>query len=331
MTSPFTHFFPASTRVLARLTTGLLFCLALSASAQTSTDGLMMSKGSLCTVVQYSHDQWDHYWEGPKKRQNLNIGTVTTQSTTLMAAYGLVKNVNIMAALPYIWTHASAGTLHSNRGFQDVSVGVKWRPLEKEVPFGKISLFTVAGFSTPTSNYVADFLPLSIGMRSTTASIRGIAHYRTKPGLFLTVQGGYIRRSNIAIDRTAYYTDRQYNTNEVWMPDVAEFSMRTGYLGKHLTVEALLTRFTALGGYDIRRNDMPFPSNLMQATKVGANVLYRTFFDKNLSVTASYFHTTHGRNVGQSGTITAGLQYVFKLRKTVSPATESNLPEYLNN
>jgi hypothetical protein len=48
-------------------------------------------------------------------------------------------------------------------------------------------------------------------------------------------------------------------------------------------------------------------------------------------VAAGYFYTTHGRNVGQSTTLTAGVQYVFKLAKSATPATDANLPDYLNN
>jgi hypothetical protein len=280
-------------------------------SAQTATDGLMMAKGQVCVMAVYTHDRWQEYWEGTLKRENYNIGKVTTQSLGVMAAAGITKHVNIMASLPYVSTHASAGTLNGRQGFQDASVAVKVRPFEKDVLAGKLSAMTVIGFSTPVSKYVADYLPMSIGLRSTTGSARGIIHYKHKTGIFTTIQAGYIRRSNITIDRYAYYTDRQYTTNEVWMPDVANYSARAGYYSKKLIAEAWVDHMQTLGGTDIRRNDMPFPSNRMIATRVGVMGTYRLPFVKNLSVLSSVGYTVAGRNMGQSTSISGGLSYII--------------------
>ena len=49
-----------------------------SASAQTITDHLMMPKKDFCTGFMYTYDQWKNYWEGSLKRDNQNIGTLTT-------------------------------------------------------------------------------------------------------------------------------------------------------------------------------------------------------------------------------------------------------------
>lgn len=43
-----------------------------SARAQTIDDGVMMAKGELFAGDIYTHDQWDHYWEGGL------IGTMAT-------------------------------------------------------------------------------------------------------------------------------------------------------------------------------------------------------------------------------------------------------------
>ena len=47
----------------------LLFSTFLSAAAQSPTDGLMMPKGTLCSMVGYSNSRWDNYWEGDKNAQ----------------------------------------------------------------------------------------------------------------------------------------------------------------------------------------------------------------------------------------------------------------------
>jgi hypothetical protein len=312
---PFTQEQPAKNQSSHFLSLLVLFTTIILAatpvSAQTFTDGLMMSKGKVCVMAVYTHDRWQDYWEGTLKRENFNIGKVTTQSVGVMAAAGITKHVNIMASLPYITTQASAGTLHGRQGIQDASVGLKVRPFEKDVFFGKLSAMTVLGFSTPASNYVTDYLPMSVGLGTTTGSLRGILHYKTNIGAFATLQAGYIHRSNIKIDRYSYYTDRQYMTNEVWMPDVASYSARAGYYSTQLIAEAWIDHMQTLGGTDIRRNDMPFPSNRMIATRVGVMGTYRLPFAKNLSVLSSVGYVVAGRNVGQSTSISGGLSYII--------------------
>src|SRR4026207_2000328 len=84
---------------------------------------------ALRTGLLYARDSWSNYWEGGLKRDNENIGTVTTQSVTWMAAYGVTDRLSVMAALPYVWTHASQGPLHGMRGLQDVTFAAKYRLL----------------------------------------------------------------------------------------------------------------------------------------------------------------------------------------------------------
>jgi hypothetical protein len=183
----------------------------------------------------------------------------------------------------------------------------------------------VLGFSTPLSNYQPDFLPLSIGLHSTTGSLRGILHYQTDLGFFATVQCGYIRRSNIKIDRNSYYSDRQHNTNEVEVPDAVSFSPRIGFTKPNIIAEIWYDNFYSLSGNDIRRNDMPFPTNAMRAEKVGVFALYRFGFVPGFGLTGAASYTTYGRNVGQSTSFTAGLTYVFSVWSDKKRAVDTSI------
>ncbi len=60
--------------------------------AQTVDDGIMMNKKQWCNGLTYMHSSWNEYWEGTLKRDNLNLGTVTTQSMMLMSNYGITDN-----------------------------------------------------------------------------------------------------------------------------------------------------------------------------------------------------------------------------------------------
>jgi hypothetical protein len=66
-----------------------------------------------------------------------------------------------------------------------------------------------------------------------------------------------------------------------------------------------------LGGGDIRRQDMPFVSNRMNASKLGAMVMYPIPKLQRLAVQASYAYVLTGRNVGQSQTFTTGVFYLL--------------------
>lgn len=286
-----------------------------AASAQTDMDAIMMNKKQFCQGIMYDYSSWDHYWEGTFKRDNGNLGTVSTQAFMYMPNYGITNNLNVMASVPYVWTKASEGVLHGMSGMQDLSVYVKWRPLVKSFGKNKFSLFTVGGFTTPLSNYVIEFLPMSIGLGSTNLSARGMIDYR-RDHFTATVSATYTWRSNVTLDKDAYYDTELHLTDEVEMPNVTMYQLRTGYRGKYLIAEALLTKTTTLGGYDISKNNgQLYPNLKMNSTVVGVNVKYTLKQFTNLAFTAGGGYTVAGRNVGQSKTFGVGAYYLIYLGK----------------
>ena len=119
-----------ATRAMAPLV--LLSLCAAPLRSQTIDDGIMMPKKALCTGFMYGHDSWDQYWEGTLKRGNGNIGTVTTETLSWGGDYGVTDRLNVIAMVPYVWTSASQGTLHGQKGFQDLTVAVKYNLLETD-------------------------------------------------------------------------------------------------------------------------------------------------------------------------------------------------------
>ena len=288
--------------------------IAQLCSAQTDQDAIMMNKIQFCNGPMYSYAVWNHYWEGTFKRTNENLGTVTTQSVMYMANYGITGKLNVMAGAPNVWTNASAGTLHSSNGLQDISVIVKWKPITWSFAENKLSVFAIGGFSTPLTNYQIDYLPITIGLGSTNLTGRVMADFQHKR-FTVTASAAYIWRSNVKIDRSAYYDTQMHLTNDVKMPDAAQFQLRTGYRGKYILAEALVTNLTTLGGFDITRNNMPFPSNRMNMTTVGASIKYTLKSYTHLSLLAGANYTVAGRNVGQSRAFNLGAFYAFYFKK----------------
>ncbi len=282
--------------------------------AQTDMDAILMGRRQLCIGPMFSHSSWTHYWEGTLKRDNPNLGKVSTRMYALMGAYGVTDNLNLLFGVPYVVTRASGGTLAGQRGVQDLSLYAKWMPLEKDLGKGTFSLYTIGGVSFPLGNYTPDFLPMSIGLRSKTASLRLMMDYQLGD-YFITGSWTQVFRSNINLDRDSYYTTHYIQSSEVEMPDASNYQLRAGYRSAKLIAEGVLNRWTTLGGFDITRNNMPFPSNRMNATTLGVNFKYVVTADHALSLTGGYNRAISGRNMGQASTLNAGIFYIIEFTK----------------
>ena len=300
--------------------TMLLYCLSSpQVNAQTDMDAITLKKSVLCVGGMYVNDKWDEYWEGTFKRNNRNIGTLTTQMFAVAGAYGVTDKLNVMFMAPYVKTKASRGTLAGLDGIQDLSLMAKYKAAETKFGNGsRLTVFAIGRVSFPLTNYVADFVPLSIGFRSKTAGIRGMVDYQLKK-FFVTASGAYTLRSNIDIDRESYYTTEMHNTNEVEMPNTTDYSVRAGFRSKYLIAEAIFSDMYTLGGFDIRKNDMPFPSNKMNARRIGAGFKYTSKKIRGLEIVGGAMYTLHGRNVGQSTTFNGGVFYLMDLKSGNRP------------
>ncbi len=283
------------------------------ASAQTDADAIMIPKNYFCAGAMYSYGSWTNYWEGTLKRNNLNIGRVSTNMYVAMANYGITNRLNVLVSVPYVTTNASAGTLSGMHGFQDLSATIKWMPLRTGIGNGQFSVYAIGTGVLPLSNYVADFMPTSIGIHSKQLAGRLLLDYKYHH-FFVTGSGQYAYRSDITIDRNAYYTTELIYSNKVQMPNATVFNFRAGYRSPKVIAEAVVDKMTSLGGFDIRRNDMPFPSNRMDATSVGVNFKYS--FGNGLELTGGSDYVVAGRNVGQSTIFHGGAYYLFNLHPT---------------
>ncbi len=279
--------------------------------AQMPNDAIYMPKGTVCIGTMYTHSSWNQYWENNLKRENLNIGTHTTQSVMVMPAIGITDRFNVILSLPYVWTKTSAGNLMGQKGIQDLGAWLK----VKAVDVKGFSINGLAGLSIPLGNYVPDFLPMSIGLQCRVVSGRILANYtHPKTGIYVTAHGTYMWRSNINIDRDAYQADdRVYNTNEVKVPNAYDMGARIGILKPKWQTEIWAERNSCVNGDNIRRNDMPFPTNNMQATMVG---WYGKFQPKALGVNARVGYVTNGLNMGQSTSYMVGVLYQFGVKKS---------------
>ena len=164
------------------------------------TDAIYMNKNSVCSALVFGNSIWTNYWENALKRDNQNLGKVSTQSIMPMVAVGVSDKLNIIAALPYIATKTSAGNLLGQKGIQDLSLWAKYNFLKS----GALTLHALGGVSVPMSKYVPSFLPLSIGLQCKTATARIMADYNHKSGMYVTAFASFIARSKIKIDHECF-------------------------------------------------------------------------------------------------------------------------------
>jgi len=311
-----------------RLAVIIILCLFIlnSAKSQTDADAIMMTKNNFCVGAMYNYSSWKNYWEGTHKRNNANLGTVSTQMLGVMGNYGVTNKLNVLFGVPYVKTKATGGQLHGMKGLQDLSVWIKYMPVETVLGNGTLSLYTIAGVSIPVTEYTADFQPLSIGLHSKNLSLRAMADYQMGK-LFVTASGTYVVRSNVKIYRNSYYTTEMHYTNKVYMPDAAQYSVRAGYRSERLIAEGLLNIWQTLGGFDITKNNMPFLSNKMNMTTAGLNIKYNLKSVAGLSIIGGANTTLAGRNVGEANSFNGGIFYIIdftKHKKPVSANTKKN-------
>jgi hypothetical protein len=304
-------------RTLALSPIVLFTVLCAPLAAQTIEDGIMLEKGALLTGPLYSQDSWNEYWEGGLKRNNGNIGELTTRTGSWFASYGLTTRWNVIAVVPHVRTHASQGVLHSMSGFQDLTLAAKYSFLEKpSMPIGSLRAIAAVTAVIPMSDYTPDFYPMSIGTAAQRVAGRGTVHLQTEPGLFASGSASYAWRSTVTLDRPFYFTDgRLFLTDTVDMPNVFDYVVNAGYMKRRLMAALMFSQQRTLGGGDIRRQDMPFVSNRMNFSKIGGMLMTPLPKLENLVVQLGYAYTIDGRNVGQSSTFNAGLLFQFRGRR----------------
>jgi hypothetical protein len=290
---------------------------SLSVSAQTPSDAIMMKKREACFALIYERGSFDQYWEGATLRSNATIETVTRVNVMPMLALGILDQLNFYVAVPYIKTESSepnGGQLQGAKGFQDLTLALKYRVVNREVAKGKLALFVASGFSTPVSNYLSDYRPYSLGNGTNEFSLRGIVQQKWNMGLYVKVLGGHLFRGQTQIERDFYYNNGAYYTDWMDVPSAWEYNGAVGFwlLDNSLRIEASYYKMQSTEGDDIRKYNGAQPTNKVIFDLVGGAVQYFSKQVKGLGALAYYNQTLNGRNVGKVSGFGVGLTYQFK-------------------
>ncbi|UFH54724.1 hypothetical protein [Spirosoma sp. KNUC1025] len=296
-------------RLIAFTTLGLFLLLGnvRQTHAQGLVDGFMRGQRKAALALIGSQATYDTYYINKTETRNPNLGTVTTQALTVVGSYGLGYDLDLIVAAPYIRTEASAGYSPKQEGFQDLSAALRWEAYDYKFGKTRLSWLFAVGYSMPLQNYVNDAL-VAIGQGSQNLDGRTMLHYTAGP-FFLTGQYGYIRRGQVSLDHVVNtYDPTQLNPNsgtKVNVPDVTELIIRTGIKTKPVYIDAWFQQQTPhSSGTDIGPG-IPFPTNAIGFSRVGATVRLRLI--GKLGLMAGYSATLSGRNIGKSNRVDGGL------------------------
>jgi hypothetical protein len=269
--------------------------------AQGPIDGYLKGKGKLDIAVSLSaNSAKEFYGANGTSFQEPYKGNLIA----LFAEYGITKNLDIVATLPYVFTSTQTG-------LQDGSLHLKGRIFQvKTQKRGQIDLLAAAGISSPLSSYE----PLAagaLGQRATVVQPRLLAQWNTKTGPFINGTIGYnIRLDDLNaedIDRIrALRPDYQASAPR----NYTTFLLKIGLPAKRYYLDAWVEHQSTRGGTDF----VPMLPDLPQAygvtyTQVGGTAYYSEGGKRGVYISSGYLLS--GRNVSNVLRLTAGV--VFKL------------------
>ncbi|GAB4051681.1 hypothetical protein [Spirosoma litoris] len=295
-------------RFVAYITSlGLLLSITQQTYAQGSIDGFMRGQRKASLAIFGSQETYDTYYINTTETKNPNLGTVTTQAVTVVGTYGLGYDLDLIVSAPYVRTQASAGYFPKQEGFQDVTGTLRWEAYDYKFGKTKLSWEFAVGYSMPMQHYVNDAM-VAIGRGSQNLDGRTLLHFKA-PNFFITGQYGYIRRGQVKLDHIVNtYDPSQINPNsgtKVNVPDVTELIVRAGFVSKVVNIDVWGQRQTPHSDGTNIGPGIPFPTNAVGFTRVGATAYLR--LAKQFGLTAGYNTTLDGRNIGKSTQLNAGL------------------------
>ncbi|MCK8140772.1 hypothetical protein MW871_02595 [Flavobacterium sp. I-SCBP12n] len=289
----------------------LLFILAVTtfgyvntAHSQSPISGFMQGKGKGNVSLSFSSEKYDEVYFIPEKVKGVPVFNETKiTSTSIYATYGISDQVDVVLVLPYVTAKGNAtpevltnlNLENERKGFQDVSVFVKYSPFYFDFGSSSLRLIGALGLKTPLGNYKVEegFQSIiAIGNRSTTVSTTGMAMYKMNSGIFASAQ-----------------LAGNYASNDV--PNSYATELKVGYAARLFYGDAFIANQKSTGGVDIFGQGFTgfFPITKVNYTKIGLNLYTPVYKDLGVSVGASTL--VAGRNIGNSTGYYGGIVYKF--------------------
>lgn len=292
---------------------------AVPTYGQSPTDDLLMGSGNICLLFNTDFGSFDEYWEGELLRENQTVATVHRYTSTAMAAVGILDKLDLYIGVPHVFTKSSkpnGGRFTGASNFQDIMFAAKYQVLDANLGSGKFSVLLAGGYSTPLSNYLADYMPYSLGNGAPEVSARGILQYKTGWGTYLRVNGGHLWRGYAEAERDYYYNDGSYYTKWMDVPNAYAYEAVLGnwFFKESLKVELNYSAMRSTSGDDIRPYNAPQPTNKVDVDRVG---IFLQYFMPRTGLGAIVYHSRviDGLNAAKINNTGIGITYQFSIKK----------------
>ena len=248
-------------------------------SAQVSVDGYVKQPGEASMALSYTFDFNQKYYAEP----GIIPFQSNYQSFSVYQSFGIFKNVEVSAALPYVKNVGSAS-------LQDASLFAKISTNNIKLKKSKMRLLFAGGHSFPVTDY--DILgSRALGQQAVSFTLLGMAQVEFENGVFILGQVGYV-------------------LNKQPVPEAGLANLRIGKgSGKnyyHITAYAR----EAFGGNSYR-DGTNSPFNTFGFTQYG---LEATFFRTLYKQTGFYISARknlYGKNAFNTLGATVGLNFGF--------------------
>lgn len=287
------------------------------AYSQTPSDAILMPAKNACVLGNYDFGSFDHYWEGERLRDNHTIATVKRTTVLPMVAVGITNKLNLYVGTPYVRTLSTdpnGGKFAGAKGFQDLVLAVKYEALKKKTASGELSVLGTAGFSTPMTNYLSDYMPYSLGFGAPEIALRGIIQYQLNSGLYARTSLAHLWRGYTKAERDYYYNNGSYYTPWMDVPNAwtAEGILGAWLLHYSLRFELSYTALKSTSGDNIRAYNAPQPTNRVEMGRAGLFGQYYFPPGKKLGVLVYHNRVLNGRNAPRMSNFGVGVTYQFK-------------------
>lgn len=310
------------TQIDFNILTVLVSTVAIS-SGQTPTDALMMPSKNICILLSYDYGHFDQYWEGNNLRSNETIASVNRTTILPMAAVGILDDLNFYIGLPYVKTKSSepnGGKFEGANDFQNFMVALKYKALEKSLGSDRLSLLTTVGYSTPSTNYLSDYMPYSLGFGAPELSLRGIAQYQLNTGFYIRSMVGHLWRGYTEAERDYYYNNGSYYTSLMDVPNAWNLEAVLGkwFMNNVLKLELNYTGLKSTSGDNIRAYNSAQPTNKVKYDRLGVSLQYYPTSLNGLGVVGYYTNVVNGLNTAKISNVGLGLTYQFNFIKNTN-------------
>ncbi|MCI0651407.1 MAG: hypothetical protein L0Z55_05950 [Planctomycetes bacterium] len=266
----------------AALLAALLCAAPRSLFAQGET-GYLRGKGRTDVAVSYSEDTYDKFWMGHRRVADPGVKRITRAAYNLFVAHGVTDDIDLSFSAPYVRVD-STGVFRTVDDFTDLEIRLKWRVFRKTVGGGSASFLLAPGYKVPIDNYENN-APNALSDEQEDFRARGIVHFQSDSGVFLSLDTGYDFRAARPHDEFPVHVKAGFT------------------LFQRVTLSSFYSRVNSLGGYDI--GDGPFPGVEEDYERWGVGTYIR--ITDRFGITGSYYTTLAGQNTGDVDGFAGGI------------------------